>query len=58
MVESLRRVWPEGDLGKIPILTSYILGEATDPLTDRDARVDADSAFTIFRKTISSITTW
>lgn len=59
VVESLRRVWPEGDLGKIPILTSYILGEAPSPSTgtDRDARLSADDAFTVFRKTISSITT-
>lgn len=57
VVESLRRVWPEGDLGKIPVLTSYILGEETSPLSDKDARLSADDAYTIFCKTIAAITT-
>ena len=58
VVESLRRVWPEGDLGRIPVLTSYILGEeTTSPGGGRDARLDADAAFSVFRKTVGSITT-
>lgn len=57
VVESLRRVWPEGDLGKIPVLASYILGEATGAPSGGDARFDADGAFAVFRKTVASITT-
>ncbi|KAI6778553.1 uncharacterized protein J7T54_003303 [Emericellopsis cladophorae] len=56
VVESLRRVWPEGDLGRIGVLTRYCLGEAAGKQTGEDARRDPHEAFTAFRETVGEIT--
>lgn len=54
--ESLRRVWPEGALGKIEPLVSFCLGEATMEGSKTNARQDAVAAFKVFVETVKEIT--
>ena len=57
LVESLRRVWPEGALGQVDVLCRYCLGEALDEETRADARRDAAAAFRVFSSTVKELTT-
>lgn len=57
VIESLRRVWPEGSLGQVDVLCRYCLGEAVGEETKSDARLDASEAFRIFSSTVKGLTT-
>ncbi|KAF4121405.1 8-oxo-dGTP pyrophosphatase MutT, NUDIX family [Geosmithia morbida] len=50
ILDSLRRVWPTGDLADIDVLGRYCLGEGAT-----DARRDADAAFDVFRETVGNL---
>jgi ADP-ribose pyrophosphatase YjhB (NUDIX family) len=57
VLESLRRVWPEGALGDVDGLCQYCLGEAVVRReSGKDVRGDASEAFNVFASTVKEIT--
>lgn len=58
VIESLRRVWPEGILGEKETLCRYCLGEAAGEKKEKataDARRDAGEAYDVFRTTVGEL---